>query len=214
LGRPATAQEFLSYIRLNFNSFIDTALAFFEPYNPTIDGPKWRSPSPQDAVIHIDMRVGSQWANPDDGSVVTSEFAPDHWVFSTLWTPGDQAHPVSGNREFGFETRQDPNNPTGQVYILYTRGADRPTRVVDNVGSAIIFAMAHALWRSLQARIAGFANGNGGAATVLTPISRRFDWSRVKPFYFAPTVPRLLTNSSDLKPESLRAIDTRGNICR
>jgi outer membrane protein OmpA-like peptidoglycan-associated protein len=190
LGRTATPEELLRHIRLNLNAFVDPALANFEPFNHKLDGPIWRSASPNDAVIHIDMRMGSQWANPDDGAVVVARSAADHWIFSTLWTFQDQDHPVSGNRQFGFFPARDPD--TGLPgHVFYTRGADRPTGLVDALGSAIVFSSADALWRSLQARIASFVNSNGGRAVVIPPFSRRFDWVTVQSTYFRPTTPRI-----------------------
>jgi len=48
--------------------------------------------------------------NPDNG----------YWVFTTLTTPENAFHPVSGSREFGFERNDD-----GTV-TFYTRGVDSP----------------------------------------------------------------------------------------
>jgi hypothetical protein len=185
-GRPATASEFLAYMRINLNSFVDTGKAGFSPYDPTIDGPRWSSLAPDGAVIHIDMRLGSQWANPDDGSVVCSASSPSDWTFSTLWTPGDLAHPVSGNRQFGYSSR-----PGSAGYIFYTRGADRATGALDYVGSNIVFQAGHQLWLSFQSKIESYVNSNGGAASHVNPTSSRSDWEAVKRVYFSPTVARV-----------------------
>ena len=188
-GRAATAEEFLSYIRLNINNFVDSGVSAFEPYDNVIDNPKWNSSSPLDAVIHIDLRIGSELLNPDDGSVVVSEFAPDHWIFSTIWAPRDLDHPVSGNRQFGFQQTIDTGAPNKTIYIFYTRGADRITGFLDNLVSSIVFSSADKLWRSLQTNISNFVNTNGGLAVSLNPISDRFNWDDIKKSYYFPTTP-------------------------
>jgi len=190
-GRLATATEFLAYIRINLNSFVDSGKAGFSPYDSTIDGSRWFSPAPEGAVIHIEMRLGSQWANPDNGSVVCSAPSPTDWTFSTLWTSGDLAHPVSGNRQFGYYSRPDPNAAGSMGYIFYSKGADRATGVIDYIGSSIVFRAGHQLWSSFQSKIESFVNANGGAAIHVNPTSERFDWDAVRRVCFFPTVPRV-----------------------
>ncbi|CAA9377131.1 MAG: hypothetical protein AVDCRST_MAG93-8906 [uncultured Chloroflexia bacterium] len=166
---------------MNLSEFFDTRYAEFSPYDE-IEGNKW-SYSPLTTVGHFDM---NGWLNLDDGSVVCSEFAPDHWIFSTLWTPDDQDHPVSGNREFGFFV---PENPSGgdPYYVFYTRGADRPTGLLDYAVSNTIFAAAHSLWTSFQVKLTLFIDKNGGEANLRHPYSCRYDWDTVRASYHNPT---------------------------
>ncbi|MCY7277810.1 MAG: hypothetical protein LH702_29750 [Phormidesmis sp. CAN_BIN44] len=184
-GRTVTAEEFLSHIRLNINSFVDTGISEFTPYEKSLDAARWTSSKPEGAVISIAMRLGSQWASPDSGSVVVSEFRSDYWIFSTLWTPKDLAHPVSGNRQFGFSVDSNLG------FIFYARGADRTTRIVDNLASRLVFSSAHSLWKSFQNKIEAFVNANGGVARILGADSTRNDWNDIRALYFAPTTPRL-----------------------
>lgn len=68
-------------------------------------------------IYHIDI------LGPDDGEVMLTRLAPDHFQFDTLSDPSDLVfggHPEFGSREFGFERNGD-----GTV-TFYTRGASRP----------------------------------------------------------------------------------------
>jgi subtilisin family serine protease len=175
------AEDLLHYMRANFNRFVDTTIADFSPLDARIDGPGWATDPPVlGSVIHIRLKMAWGYANPDDGSVVVSESAPDHWTFSTCWTEPDLAHPVSGNRQFGFTTDNG--------WTFYTRGSDRTTQLVDYTLSYKVFGAADLLWRSLQKGIADFVNASGGSATVLTPYSARHDWPSVRTAYWHPTV--------------------------
>jgi hypothetical protein len=179
------AAELLEYVRRNINHFIDKLPigCEFNLYEPLIDGPAW-APLFLDtgfpgALLSIDF-YGYQ-INVDDGSVALTEITPDHWIFSTLWTPGDLHHPVSGNRWFGFQ-------PTvAGEFIFYTRAADRLTTWVDEVAAETVFAGADSTWRSFQARLATFVNSNGGMAVVEAPTVNRYDWPSVQASYWHPT---------------------------
>lgn len=172
-GHQLTPQEFVSYVRVHLNDFVNQGNAGFEPYSPA-DAISLQSNNPVGAVVHIDMRMGGKWLNPDDGSVVVSESAPDHWTFSTIWTPDDQAHPVSGNREFGL--RQDADGG----WTFYTRGADRTTGYLDSAISSTVFSSAHELWTGLATNLATWVNQGGGVAQVGPITSERWDWDAVK----------------------------------
>ncbi len=180
-GQSATAESLLKYIRLNINSFVDTKIAEFSPYDNE-EAKKWRTDAPTGTVIHIDMKTAGGRLNPDDGSVVVSETAPDHWTFSTIWTGLDRGHPVSGNRQFGF--LRDAKGG----YIFYTRGADRPTGLLDKAMSSILFSAAHNLWLSCQKKIADYVSNHGGSAAVGTAISVRVPWPTIKSTHHHPKV--------------------------
>ena len=171
-----TAERLLQRWRLDINSTVDQRFAYFEPYDAD-EATIWTSSAPTGAVIHIDMRSGADWANPDDGSVICGESAADHWTFSTIWTPLDMGHPVSGNRWFGFVP-----GPKG-TYVFGTRGADRATAMIDHALSDIIFASAHALWMSLQQGLVNLVTSVGGTATIGAALSDRYDWPAMRSTY-------------------------------
>jgi hypothetical protein len=179
-------QELLEFIRKNINNFVDQHPdgCKFAPYEPLIDTGLWDPPFLPlpfaGAVISIDMI--SNHINVDDGSVVLSEVDANHWVFSTLWTPNDLGHPVSGNREFGFVPAH-----AGE-FEFYTRGADRVTSWVDEMAAETVFTSADKLWRSFQRRVADFVNSNGGQASIPQRTWNRYDWSAiVQAGYHEPT---------------------------
>jgi hypothetical protein len=182
-----SAEQLLEFIRRNINNFVDGAPdgCNFQPYDPMIDTSAWLplflSTAFPGAVVSIDMF--SSGVNVDDGSVVLSEIGPDHWVFSTLWTPDDGGHPVSGNRQFGFVP-----GAAGE-FVFYTRGADRTTSALDNLASATVFGAADQLWLSFQRRVAAFANGNGGMAVIEAATSNRYDWPTIQATYHHPATP-------------------------
>jgi N-acetylmuramoyl-L-alanine amidase len=178
-GLRLTAEQLLAHVRTHLDDFVDTRMCSFQPYDED-EASKWASADPVDAVVHIDMRSGADWANPDDGSVVCAEAAPDHWIFSTIWTLGDGGHPVSGNRWFGFSEESG-------TLTFSTRGADRPTTLADAALADVIFTSAHALWMSLQQGIARFVNEHGGDASVGVAHSERYDWPAVSLLHWSPT---------------------------
>lgn len=179
-GVAMTAEMLLDYIRRDINRFLSSKFAEFAPYDSSSET-LWASPNPVGAVLHIDMNMGSSYANPDDGSVVCSEAASDHWIFSTIWTLGDQDHPVSGNRQFGFVSVADGS------FVFYTRGADRTTGFIDEILQKAVFEKAHELWSSLIAGIASFVRTHGGKAQIDSPISCRYDWPSVYSTYHLPS---------------------------
>jgi hypothetical protein len=184
-GRPMTPEALLEHIRRNLDTFVNNRPdgCLFNMYEPLIDGPVWTPPFLSTglvgAVISID--IFDSGVNLDDGSVVVSEIDVSHWVFSTIWTPNDLAHPVSGNREFGFQA-------VGSGFVFYTRGADRCTGVLDDLFANKVFAGADRLWRSFQIKVASFVNGNDGVATEGPPVANRYDWLPVQTDYHRPTV--------------------------
>jgi len=180
-----TPENLLETVRRNLSNFVDGSPngCHFSPYDPLIDTAAWLPvflPAFPGAVVSIDMF--SSGINVDSGSVVLAEGTPDQWVFSTLWTPNDQAHPVSGNRQFGFVP-----GSAGE-FIFFTRGADRTTGALDDLLAGTVFGAAHQLWLSFQRRLAAFVNGNGGLAVVEPAVSNRYDWPPVRDAYHRPTI--------------------------
>lgn len=172
----------LSYVRLNINRFVDPGRARFSPYSAA-DAARWRSSNPVGAVLHIDL--GRDWgsANPEDGSVLCSSYSENHWIFSTVHTPADFYHPVSGNRQFGFYAFRGPSidrTPYGGSFI-YTRAADRVSPSILNAQLAgTIFGGGHQTWLSFQRRLASYVNEVGGKAAIVAPYSTRYPWAEFR----------------------------------
>src|SRR5262249_6332040 len=132
--------QFLTYWRQHFNDFLDTDIGETAPYGDS-DETRWPSDSPLGSIVHWDMKAF--WGDAgklDDGSVLLGSASPQRWIFSTVWTPDDEWHPVSGNREFGYVEDADGG------YTFYTRGADRLSGVLDlgvNGTTGLIARMWH-----------------------------------------------------------------------
>lgn len=178
------ANDLLQYIRVNLASFLDPSIAEFEPYE-SADGAKFSSMAPVGAVMRFKIKAPLAPANVDDGSVVCGESGPQHFVFSTVWSPRDLGHPVSGNREWGFI---QPDNGGG--YVFYTRAADRATTWPEAIaGEPVVFRGAHMLWLGFQQRLAQFVTDQRGVAVIQPAISSRFSWEAVRAAYYRPSVP-------------------------
>ncbi len=184
-GQQFTPEQFLNYIRLNINSFVNTSLCSFSPtslntgYNET---QIWNSSNPINAIIHLDIPFPA-----GDGSVICSETNSNHWIFTTIEVPygpiqgQDGVHPVSGNREFGLI-----QNLNG-TFTFYTRGVDRMTDIFDqtmvNGLNISPFVNPDLLWNSLKTNIHTFVQNNNGNAQPLTNspnVIYRPDWVKVK----------------------------------
>jgi outer membrane protein OmpA-like peptidoglycan-associated protein/cell wall-associated NlpC family hydrolase len=179
-GRTIPAEDLFDHIRRNLNDFVDNRVSEFKPLSQK-DHDRFYGDDPVGAVFTIKMKLGGRFG-VESGSVVVSEASAKHWIFATAWTSEDNDHPVSGNREFGYKPQDDGS------FIFYTRGADRPTGILDMLMYDAVFNTAHTLWLSLQDRIAEFVNNNGGAASDENPSSRRYEWDAVKDWYFSPSV--------------------------
>lgn len=203
-GLQMSAEDLLKHVRLNFSSFMDNNSAEFEPFAAS-DKQIWEGNNPRGALLLIRIYLAkngvcsiptlNNWACPagvtalDYGCVVVSEASSSRFRFSTVkggsgWTaindrtrPG--AHPVSGNREFGF-------SKTGSgSYVFYSIGADRATRSMDAFwGISSLkdegFLAGETLWRSYLTKLAELVNKNGGNAVIRTPRSTRHDWQKIK----------------------------------
>jgi hypothetical protein len=186
-GRRIDASGLLSHIRKNLNNFVDKGISEIEPYK-SADETRWKSDAPEGALVLINIKL--TLSVTDLALVVTSMDSPNEWVFSTVrggsgWkaindrdNPG--AHPVSGNRAFGF-------HQNGSGWTFYTRGADRATRPMDEFWGIpgardIGFLQADKLWKSFQTKVANLVNTNGGKAEIDTKavFSKRFDWESIR----------------------------------
>ena len=160
-------QAFLEHIRLNFGSFIEGGGTSFGEYNEE-NNEKFQSEDPVGSIVHFDVYIGP--VNADDLSVITAKAQSNYWVFSTIRTPRDLNHPVSGNRQFGLIANEDG------TYTFFTRGADRPTSRLDSWLSADVFEGAHRLWTTTMKNMTNYVNSNGGEATINPYISKRISW--------------------------------------
>jgi hypothetical protein len=179
-----SAEALLEHMRLNLNQFVDPAAGEFSPYPsgrpeslPT-DAALWPTPAPLGVVLHIELRVFNQsvLGNPDDASVVVSSKAPNHFQFSTLTTPADHGHPVSGHRRFGFGINSGP------PVTFFAAGVDRLHSQFDYVNGRLTFGGGDKFWRSWQngfARWVQTRTGDPSAAAIGAPISNRYDYADV-----------------------------------
>lgn len=178
-GVRLTAPQFLNYIRLNINTFVNTNLSYFEPH-PLIIGEatKWYSNNPISSIVRISIPG-------DNGSVIVSSSGPNHWIFSTITEPYNGSHPVSGSRRFGFEMTSNGG------YLFYTQGADRIYsfgRQIAGQGASIAtrmrnyplqFSKADSLWTSFQNKVVAFVRNHQGCATKNAPVTNRPKWTDV-----------------------------------
>jgi len=108
-----TAEQFMEYVRLNINSFIDPGQPTFSPCSHILNSDAdW-----QNHALGTIMDIGIPI---DIGSVILSKYTPNEWDFSTIHEPflDNGSHPVSGTRAFSC-------TPSGAGATFYIRGADR-----------------------------------------------------------------------------------------
>jgi hypothetical protein len=120
---------------------------------------KWKSSDPLGAVMTFVMMdtpgvktpdtplfplpdiPGTEW---EKGSVVLSCISETDFIFSTVTTPADGVHPVSGSRGFAVSLDAD-----GHIRIM-TKAVDR---VVDHgayqAGAALIFRGGDRIWKAM-----------------------------------------------------------------
>ncbi|QHI37377.1 hypothetical protein IMCC3317_27560 [Kordia antarctica] len=184
-GTQFNAQDFLVYFRKNINNFTNGST--FEPYCeiPSIcqqETNLWNTTNILGAIVKLDIPAyngvgGDTFGN--DGVVVCSEFTNNYWNFMTMEAPYDYSHPVSGTRQFGFETNSDGS------YNFYVRGVDRFNSRAQEIAAGIvfgddIFSKADELWETVQEKLSIFINANGGGSTIVTPVTNRANWEKVK----------------------------------
>ena len=180
MDRPVGQVELLQYVRRNLvvrDAIVSSLFSTFEPYDAA-DGVAWAG-TPVDtlgALIHIGIPLNS-------GTVMVTRSEDDNWTFSTVKSPRDENHPVSGNRRFAIMVAGN-----GKTY-LFTLGTDRCTNrdVVDSRAVELVWAGADQLWKSFQQKAHDLIESMGGHATIVPPISKRHDWSHVVAGYFGPT---------------------------
>ncbi|MDP1678660.1 MAG: hypothetical protein Q8L02_00795 [Candidatus Nitrotoga sp.] len=176
---PVTIEELFQYVRRKLlveDAVVNSLLTKFRPYGST-DETAWLG-SVSDALgALISIRIPL-----NEGTVMVTQVDSTSWTFSTLNSPADNSHPVCGNRRFGIFLAED-----GKIHI-YTMGADRCTDLLIATTPAVegVWFGADKVWRSFQENIVELVKKHDGYAEIITPISRRYDWSIVASAYFSP----------------------------
>jgi hypothetical protein len=168
-GIRFTPSQFLEFFRKKIDSF-STSAAIFEPYNSggfndIIQNNK-DTVNSLGAVVHIDMtNDGSVILSGYQNSYLPSNYQSHSFIFSTIVTPFDGYHPVSGNRKFGIYT----DNSGG--FTFYTMGVDRISKNIFVAGSNVFdffgnsgFEDADELWSGMQINMINYINSHGGSA--------------------------------------------------
>lgn len=176
LSPDALLEFFRKYTNTNF---VDPSLnVSFSPYSEGTfsDATKFYSPFEQSigTLVHLNL--------VNDGTVVESEYyrstSPykSRFTYSTISSPLDANHPVSGNREFGIFA-----NPNNNGYTFYTMGVDRTTDWFFGFLNSFDwgFSAADALWTNVQTKMVNYINNNGGQAYVQAPVIARPKWNQV-----------------------------------
>lgn len=172
-GREMSRGEFFDFIRKNFSLWLDPSIASFSALNDT-NGAVWNSLDPVGSILRFRMMMPLL---PnflyEGGSVVTTDFANESWIFSTLFNAFDLEHPVSGSRQFGFQQ-------AGGSSYFFIRAADRATSLKYSVlDESVTFARAHQLWCGFMFRLRDWVNDSGGSANVADYQSQRVSWPDV-----------------------------------
>ena len=181
-SRTVTLGELCQFVRrnlLNDNVVVDSQFGSFQPYEPE-DRRAWGGTASEALGALISIAI------PIYQSAVITTLSEDMlWSFTTLHSPSEGSHHLSGNRQFGVVQTDD--NRT----LVYTMGAERCNNyryVQDPTLQEDVWYRADRLWRSFQGKIEAIVSTHGGKATVLAPFSRRYDWPHVMSAYFAPTM--------------------------
>lgn len=172
-----TAEELQEYIRTHLNDFFDQKISEFSSYSDR-DEEKWQSKNPINSVMHFDIYEGPEpiktmskpIGGPDDLSVITTEYTKDHWIFTTVQSPGDFGHPVNGHRKFGFKKDAQQN------LVFYVTGTDRVSGKIDTWVEDAVFEGGHKKWLAYQKNVVAFINNNKGKASIGLTISERVSW--------------------------------------
>jgi len=176
LPNSISPESVLEHIRTDFLSQLNGASFTPHPNLPN-EGNRWNNPSTSlGSILSIDML--------DDGSVICIQKSSRRWTCTTIEDPFNYAHPVSGNRQFGFEV-----NSNGS-YTFYTRGVDRMTNfieastrdVVDFATNMDMLDLANPVWVSFQNIISNHVNSQGGIASINTPVKHRPDYDKLSRF--------------------------------
>ncbi len=174
-----TGADLLEFFRKNTNTFIDPNVSSvtFAPYvYGNVDETSLYNSSFEaslGSLVHIHMA--------NDGTVILSDYYRStspykaRFTFSTVKSPYDGFHPVSGNREFGIF-----QNPSGG-YTFYTMGVDRTANwvfsLLNTLGTG--FNAADKLWGNIQDMMVAYIKSHGGQAVKQKPVIARPNWRNV-----------------------------------
>lgn len=182
-GLRFTPEGFFNHVRKNLDTFFEGNSTEFGPYNST-EATIWNSSTYLGAIMRFDILIKNDLGivvGQQDGSVICSYQNGNVWRFTTIESPQDWSHPVSGTREFGLITNSDGS------YIFYTRGVDRVAESIDEFLGSLptmtsAFEGGDALWSQLQTNLEAFINNpaSGGVAQKIDSITWRPDWEKVK----------------------------------
>nr|WP_314490574.1 hypothetical protein [uncultured Chryseobacterium sp.] len=177
-GVRYTPAEFFDYFRKNINIFTDINHGNFYPVVAAEygidDNNLWFSSNPLNALITIKIPA-------DNGTVICSGWGSQAWIFTTVKSPWDGEHPVSGNRLFGYFI--DAN---GDMFI-YTRGVDRFTTKFSNNGMQYTienfgYSAAKDMWKNMQQKLKIFVNNNGGTSSVISGVDYQPNYIFIKDY--------------------------------
>jgi hypothetical protein len=160
------------YSYYNHPGYLNDYNKFYSPYKaPLATLAHFNNPAPQSAYVVY-----------NDGIVIESGYdrtSSHKWfIYTTMKSPLDGEHPVSGNRRFGIM----PDAINGG-YTFYIRGVDRTTdnfTTVMNWSLGVVFTGADNLWRSELKGIKNYISQHGGSADYYPNggvITKRPNWS-------------------------------------
>jgi hypothetical protein len=179
-GQRFTLEGFFNYVRTNLDTFFENNSTEFGPYNDDEEA-IWNSSNYLGAIMRFDIMVQEIFGQEltQDGSVICSEQSLLGWTFTTIKSPEDWSHPVSGNREFGLQLDTDGS------YNFFTRGVDRVADKEDVLIGSLpavptAFEGADELWNAFQDNLESFISTNDGQAHKLPSQIDRPDWDKVR----------------------------------
>lgn len=190
-GQTQTPEQFLEYFRLHMNDFISpTSIVSFNPYiNHGLDETaRWNLPGPSSlaTLIHIPLVAVNDGTVIESGYSITGPPTNSSFTFSTMHSPEDDYHPVSGNRRFGIYKSASGND------VFYIAGVDRISTNGIRLGNFLAsivnqdgFTNGDILWRDIQTNLLNFINSHGGSANKfsgLPDLVVRPDWSDVEQY--------------------------------
>jgi hypothetical protein len=173
-GTTFTPRELVEYFRKNINNFVTITSPVHVSFNPYNDGPnlfsggnfsdadRFNAPYENSlgVLLHIQLIDDGSVVESDYGHIDGGSYIMDQFKFSTIHSPLDGDHPVSGNRQFGiYSVTSTPGE-----YTFFTLGVDRATNLFDAIGSEFGgFESADALWTNMQENFISFVNQTGHA---------------------------------------------------
>ncbi|UTX47164.1 hypothetical protein [Chryseobacterium sp. MA9] len=177
-GIKYTHAEFFDYFRKNINNFTSISHGKFypvvEPQFGIDDTQLWNSENPLGSLITIKIPA-------DNGTVVCSGFDSQAWIFTTVKSPWDGEHPVSGNRLFGYFI-----DSSGDM-VIYTRGVDRFTTKVSNNAlqytvESFGYSEAKKMWQTMQQKLSSFVNSKNGTSSIIPGVDYTPNYIFVKDY--------------------------------